>query len=167
VLLISDANVLIDMAAGELLEAMFELPEAFATPDLLFHQELSSRHPQLPKMGLRLLTLKSDGVQEVQRLHTHCKGRTAPGLYDLFALVLAEQEQCPLLTGDRRLRALANERYPTLEIRGTLWLVEQLVTQGHISLTCAQKAYDRMISDGSRLPLQDIKTQLVRLAAIS
>ena len=32
-------------------------------------------------------------------------------------------------------------------LRETLWLVEQLVASGHISLICAQEAYDRMVSE--------------------
>jgi|GEM_PF-3477377 hypothetical protein len=36
-LLISDANILIDMADGGLLEKMSRLPEKFAVPDVLFH----------------------------------------------------------------------------------------------------------------------------------
>lgn len=39
-LLISDANILIDMEEGGLLEAMFQLPYDFATPDILFLKSL-------------------------------------------------------------------------------------------------------------------------------
>jgi len=39
-LLISDANILIDMEEGQLLELMFQLPFEFRIPDLLFYDEL-------------------------------------------------------------------------------------------------------------------------------
>jgi len=42
-LLISDANILIDMADGGLLQAMFRLEETFAVPDVLFEEELEGK----------------------------------------------------------------------------------------------------------------------------
>lgn len=47
--LISDANVLIDMEVGDLLEVMFQLPFQFKVADLPYHDELSadSRHHPL------------------------------------------------------------------------------------------------------------------------
>ena len=39
--LISDANVLIDMEVGGLIELMFKLPFEFQTPDILFEEELA------------------------------------------------------------------------------------------------------------------------------
>ncbi|MFT5708399.1 MAG: hypothetical protein ACI9ES_002701, partial [Oceanospirillaceae bacterium] len=46
-LLISDANILIDMEEGGLLEVMFQLPYDFATPDILFFEELEEEHTHL------------------------------------------------------------------------------------------------------------------------
>ena len=39
-LLISDANILIDMEAGALLERLFRLPMQFGIPDLLYYEEI-------------------------------------------------------------------------------------------------------------------------------
>lgn len=43
-LLISDANILIDMEEGELLTQLFQLPYQFAIPDILFVEELEEEH---------------------------------------------------------------------------------------------------------------------------
>ena len=58
-LLVSDANVLIDMDAGGLLKAMFALDYDFAVPDILFEEELKAQHPELPRFGLKSLELKA------------------------------------------------------------------------------------------------------------
>jgi len=50
--LISDANVLIDMEAGGLLELMFQLPFEFKVSDMLYVDELSHRHSHLLQLGL-------------------------------------------------------------------------------------------------------------------
>lgn len=50
--LISDANVLIDMEAGWLLELMFKLPFEFKVSDMLFADELLHQHSLLLRLGL-------------------------------------------------------------------------------------------------------------------
>lgn len=51
-LLISDANILIDLEEGELLGLLFQLPYQFSVPDILFAEELEAQHAHLPGMGL-------------------------------------------------------------------------------------------------------------------
>ncbi|WP_207903092.1 hypothetical protein [Rheinheimera sp. D18] len=46
-LLISDANILIDLEEGQLLEIFFNLPYQFKVPDVLFHEELSEHDIEL------------------------------------------------------------------------------------------------------------------------
>lgn len=162
-LLISDANILIDMADGGLLEAMFHLEETFAVPGVLFAEELETRHPELPALGLVCITLEGEGVAEANRLKDLSHGRDAPSLNDLFALMLARQEQCPLLTGDKRLRQMAEQEVDTVELRGTLWLVEQMVMAEIITTDEALTAYEKMHDAGSRLPWAEAKRRLKSL----
>ena len=51
-LLISDANILIDMEAGELLTQLFQLPMQFATPDILYWEEIEPGTRGLIDLGL-------------------------------------------------------------------------------------------------------------------
>jgi hypothetical protein len=44
-LLISDANILIDMEAGALMETLFRLPMQFGIPDLLYYEEIEPGCP--------------------------------------------------------------------------------------------------------------------------
>ena len=61
-LLISDANILIDMEEGGLLEVMFQLPYDFATPDILFVEELEEDHPHLLDLGLALKEVSAESM---------------------------------------------------------------------------------------------------------
>lgn len=160
-LLISDANILIDMAVAGLLEAMFSLPESFAVPDVLFAEELSERHPELLSFGLNTLVLDGPGVREAYMVKTSCTGRAAPSLNDVFALMLAKQVGGVLLTGDRRLRELAEASYTDVEVRGTLWLVQRLQEHGLLATDAAKAAYRQMRQSGSRLPWGEVNRQLV------
>src|SRR5471030_1627736 len=97
-LLISDANILIDIEIGGLVAPMFSLDYQFAVPDVLFYEELEERHSYMLGMGLVVKDLNEALVTRVSKLAAQYP---RPGRNDLFALVLAENEECPLLTGDK------------------------------------------------------------------
>jgi len=156
--LISDANVLIDMEAGQLLEPMFRLPFQFKVSDLLYHDELSHQHAHLPELGLSLAELTSEGMQDAFRMTQTYAG---PSRYDCFSLALAKQERCPLLTGDGDLRRAAAQE--AVIVMGTLWVVEQLVVHGLISKDGARESYELMKAAGSRLPWQQALSHLEQL----
>ena len=113
--LISDANVLIDMEAGGLLELMFKLPFEFKVSDMLFADELSHQHSHLLSLGLIQAELTPEGMMEAMRM-THAY--TGPSRYDCFSLALAKQECCPLLTGDKDLRRAAQQE--AVLVKGTI-----------------------------------------------
>ncbi len=53
-LLISDANILIDMEEGELISHFFQLPYDIAIPEILYHEEINELHSHLLSMGLNI-----------------------------------------------------------------------------------------------------------------
>jgi len=157
-LLISDANLIIDMEEGGLLGEIFALEEVFAVPDVLFVEELSTYYLQLIDLGLQLKVLDGESVMSVMQMSQKYRG---PSMNDLFALELARKCKCPLLTGDRLLRSATEEE--RVELRGTLWLVEELVRRGVITVTTATIAYQKMRDAGSRLPWEDADLRLRQL----
>lgn len=156
-LLISDANILIDMDVGGLIEVMFRLPETFAVPDILYQEELREHHPELPGFGLLVREISQTFVIEAYRLRGQYKG---PSQNDLFALALAKQEACRLVTGDKALREVAEAE--AVDVRGTLWLIERLRDEDILSLEEIEVAYDRMRREGRRLPWSEVRAQIKR-----
>ncbi len=154
-LLISDANILIDIEIGGLAAPMFSLEYHFAVPDILFYEELEEQHGYMLDMGLSVKDLDEVLVDRVSKMAVKYP---KPGRNDLFALVLAVNEKCPLLTGDRDLRSAAENE--SVEVRGTLWLVNELVTTGKISVHVARGAYQRMRMQGRRLPWESAEQML-------
>lgn len=100
-LLISDANILIDIEVGGLTASMFSLNYQFALPDVLFYDELEEQHAHLLDMGLEVRELSE---RMVARVSEFARQYRRPSRMDLFALVLAAEEHCPLLTGGQDLR---------------------------------------------------------------
>lgn len=77
---------------------------------------------------------------------------------DLLALTLAKHENCQLLTGDKALRQVATKF--NVEVHGTLWLVDQMINQGKITVEVARVSFQRMKNSGSRLPWKEIEKML-------
>lgn len=146
-LLISDANILIDLEEGELLAQLFTLPYRFTVPDILYFDELETQHAHLLGMGLELAELNPATMAYAFELVGRVRG---PSRNDCFALALAKQEKCPLLSGDEALRKAAQNE--AVEVKGTIWVVEELIRSGVITAHRAREAYDRMRANARRLP---------------
>ena len=146
-LLISDANILIDLEDGELITQLFSLPYQFSIPDMLFYDELEQQHSYLLDIGLQVGELNPQSMQKAEML---CQQYTQPSRYDCFALVLAQQEHCPLLTGDKNLKKAAESEQ--VEVHGTLWVVSGLLQHQLITPETARVAYQKMKAKGRRLP---------------
>ena len=146
-ILISDSNIFIDMEVANLTDKMFELPYTFATPDILYNDELEEEHPYLLDMDLEILTLSSETIKYTESIVPIYPKASRN---DLFALALAKQESCPLLTGDGALRiAGENEK---ITIYGTIWIMNELIKHNIITKDEAMKAYDIMKRNKRRLP---------------
>lgn len=156
-LIISDANIFIDMEAGGLTSQMFQLPETFAVPNILYDEELVDHHPELPTLGLRILELKPEFVAEAFRMGGVYK---EPSKNDFLALALAKQEKCSLLTGDWNLRKSAEQE--GVNVKGTLWLMEEMFNNKLIDFETAKVAYDNMKAEVRRLPWDEVGKQLIR-----
>ena len=156
-LLISDANIIIDMNTGGLLRLMFRFDATFAVPDVLYEEELRTDHSELIRLGLKRLELSEDTVVYAGRLVEKYRGLGA-SINDLLALALARQEECPLLTGDGRLRTAGQTE--GIDVHGTLWLIEQMVKARTIAVKQAEAGYAKMREAGRRLPWDEVDQQV-------
>ena len=67
-LLISDANILIDIEDGNLTSVIFRLPYEIAVPDILFELELRERHSYLLEADLKVRSLTAESVKRTESL---------------------------------------------------------------------------------------------------
>ena len=158
-ILVGDANIFIDMDVGGLIRPMFRLEDVFATPDVLYREELKERHAELPALGLRIESLTGAEIAEVERLSSTYPD---PSFHDLLALGLAKGRHWPLLSGDRWLRKAALKE--SVEIHGTIWILERMIKCKVLSVERARTALGLMRSGGRRLPWAQADEMLARLA---
>lgn len=153
---VSDANVLIDVDAGELAESMFSIPHInFYLPDVLFHQELRTRHAHFLKLGLQLKILPGHLVAKTAEL---MQNYPKPSRMDIFALVLAMENDWILLTGDKNLKKVAE--HLKLECHGTIWVVDQMLKSDVITSDTARDGFQKMKKNGSRLPWDEAEKMI-------
>ena len=154
-LLINDANILTDIADGNLTPVIFQLPYEITVPDILFELELRERHSYLLEAGLKVKSLIAESVKKTEFLSSKY---ARPSLMDHSALALALQEKCPLLSGDKDLRVAAKNE--GVEVHGTLWIMEELLNHKIIEQVQARGSFDSMKIKGSRLPWGDVEKLL-------
>lgn len=150
-LLISDANILIDMEAGELMEKLFQLPMQFAMPDILYWEEIEPAAPGLADQGMRILELTGEYVAYAAGLPAKYGANPSPN--DYLALALAKQEGCPLLTGDQALKHAAQAE--DVSVMGTVWLLRTMVDNQLLNADEAIAALTMMKKRKRRLPWVD------------
>lgn len=157
-LLISDANILIDMEAGALMNTLFALPVQFGIPDLLYHEEIEPGCPGLERLGLQIMEVTGEFVSYAQQLPSQYG--TKPSHNDYLALALAKQETCTLVTGDNNLRSIASKE--RVNVIGTISLLSDMVENRLLTIDGAFLALERMKASKRRLPWTEAERILNR-----
>ena len=158
-ILVSDTSVLIDLERGDLLEAIFALPDEFAVPDVLYDREMQGEFGErMVGLGLRVEEVSEAGVATALRYRQQRVSLSVP---DSFALALAKERKWLLLTGDGQLRELADGE--NVECHGVLWLLDIMEEAG---IPGIQRLHDGLTSlavhPRCRLPRHEITIRLER-----
>jgi len=162
--LITDANVWIDLQVGKVLAEAVKLGFDFVLPDVI-HAELEDSKPAvfedlsllLELEHIRLGGLPPEAVSLAERFASqHWK----PQSPDLFALAMAKLEEAVLVTGDKDLREAAEAE--EIEVHGTLWLMEAMVKQKVLTARRAHSSLRRMLKSDRRLPEGECRKLLRR-----
>jgi predicted nucleic acid-binding protein len=157
---VSDTNIWIDFHHAALLEELFRLPFSLCCTDFVALELDNPELTPLVELGLMVESLSADEIERLQELsHQH----NNPSLADMSCYFLAREQNLPLLTGDGQLRALAiRER---VEVRGVLWLLDQMVEHVVISPVRAAEALRTMLEKNARLPQRECQLRLERWEA--
>jgi len=160
---VRDAPILIELANWSLLEDIFQLPLEFAVPDALYEDELldlSAVHRErLKRLGLRVEVLDPAGMAQALAYRSAKPKLT---IHDCFAVTLAVTHGWPLLTGDKRMRALAEEE--RVEVHGVLWVIDALAEYAVVNGSRLGAVLRGMLdAPRTHLPHAEIHKRLTRL----
>lgn len=162
--LVSDSSILIELSRWSLLEAIFRLPFEFAVPDALFEEELidlgDTDREHLRRLGLRVESLDEAGMARAVRYQLAKPKLT---FHDCLAVTLAVTNDWPLLSGDRRMRTLADNE--GVQTYGVLWLIDHLNERRLVPTEDLLAALQGMLADPrSHLPPAELRRRIHQLA---
>jgi predicted nucleic acid-binding protein len=146
-LCVADANILFDLHNGLILTSVVVLPYHFIVPDAVFAELDAQLRSMVQDLGFEIGSLKAETVGEIVALRLE---HSRLSVADLFALFVARDRQAMLLTGDLRLRMLAESR--GLIVHGALWVLDELYAQRILSAQESLAALERILALGGRLP---------------
>jgi hypothetical protein len=151
---VKDACVLIDLVNGGLLDIWFQLGIETHTTDLVLRQVRADRQGQaveaFVKAGLLIIdTLTGEQVLQMMREFGHLP----VGIEDQSVLFLAMKLDAILITGDRRLRLESLRK--NLEVRGMLWILDELVEHRHLAPKLAAEKLRILLLNGAFLPPEE------------
>lgn len=144
---ISDTNIWSHFRHGGLLEELFALPFVFASTDFVLNELPDGESEQLQALGLVVETLEGEAVTALFELTVQ---HNNSALADVSCYYVAKEKGLPLLTGDGQLRKQAAK--DGVEVRGALWLLDQLIEHQVIASNHAAAALQAMLDAWARLP---------------
>jgi len=155
VVCVTDANIWVDVHHADLLDAVFELPVTWRTPDIVLREVRTVDHDLLTALGLDIRGLPGEELNRIAALNARYP---RPSPRDLAVLVVADVDKGIVITGDGPLRAAADQE--GLEVHGVLWILDGLVGENVIPSARAAAALQAMVAAGSRLPQTLVQERL-------
>lgn len=160
-ILISDSCVLLDFFEIGELQLLLNFRDRIIISEDLLMEELPNWEEEIRSFGFRLDSLTSS---EMQHSFLPLMGRylnSGLSYFDVAVLTLAKVRNATLLTGDKRLRKAAVEQ--KVELRGTIFLLQELVSQKVLSVEATLNLLERMRQAGSRLPWVEAKRLILEV----
>lgn len=127
IVVVNDANILIDLIKLQLLEAFFTIPWEFYSTNLIIENELyDEQKEQLqPYIFSRKLLIQELDVDDIIRIITIQTQKPQLSDKDCSALHCAQKLNAALITSDNTLRNFAKQQ--KVEVHGHLWGFDNLL----------------------------------------
>lgn len=159
-IVITDANILIDLIKLDLSKILFQSGIfEFKTSDLVFNEIYPEQKEMLSSVikSKHLEVCESDEADliEIYKLKVKKEGLT---IQDCSVWYYATKFEGILLTGDKQLRVCS--RQSGIEVRGILFLFDQMVEHKLITLNEAIEKLNHLSKINHRLPKKEIDKRL-------
>lgn len=158
-LLISDANILIDIDRLELIKEFYSLPHDIQTTDFAFAELYKTQRAILSHNRLTIIpTPDGPALDEISDLFNAHAGIS---FQDASVWYYARTRGGVLLTGDGTLRKKAMKDGVT--VRGILFILDELKAHGIISIATTLVKLQLLQEINTRLPEGEIQQRIARL----
>ena|SRR5690625_4524016 len=158
---IKDANILIDLVNGDLLEPCLGLPYDFATTEaVLLQLEVETQWEAVqPFIQRGVIAVEQLSSKELESI-AEDPLLTKLDVTDLGTMYVARRETAILLTGDLDLRKEAARG--GIRVHGLLWILDQLIETGKLSSKISAKKLRLVLAKGAFLPHKECIERLAQ-----
>lgn len=162
-LIITDSSIFFDIIKIQALPEFFALSFEICTTDFVKGEILESEQREQIEIFIRskkltVFELTEKEIDEIEKFQTKRFFKT---LIDKTVLWKAKQLNCPLLTGDAKLRSEAIDQ--GVKVHGSLWVILTLVEQKIISSADGIAYLEKLKVVNDRLPLDEIEKLIKKL----
>jgi predicted nucleic acid-binding protein len=162
-IVITDTNILFDVIKIGALPEFFSLDYEICTTVFVMHEILPSEQKDLVETFIRAkrLIVYSFTEEEIEAVRNFNTERDLKRFTDKSVIWKSLQLNCPMLTGDQRMREVAEKL--NIEVHGSIWIVDELVTKSLISNEKAIELFEQLLITNSRLPKDEIEKRINKL----
>jgi len=161
-LIITDTNIFFDIISIGALPEFFSLDFEICTTVFVIDEIKRSDQRDAIEVFIRakeinVIEFTAEEIGEIYELQT---SKNFKGITDKSVLWKSLQLDCPILTGDRKLRIEAEEQ--GVEVHGTIWVIMRLVDNELIDKKQGVQLLESLKTVNSSLPFEEIDN-LIRL----
>jgi len=153
--IVLDTTICIDLFHGHLLKKTTALPYELLLPDVIVEELINPPGEVFIQSGFSISQIDEEAIGEIFALREHYP---KPSTNDLFALLMAKINSCPLITGDDALRKAAKEE--GIPVNGLLWFLDRLIEHKILTAKEAAGALKEIVAQGSWLPKKECEARL-------
>ena len=165
-IVVNDTNILIDLFNAGLLPYCKQLNLEFRTLDLIMNEisvveQREAVQAIVDEGTLKVFSLSGEQVGKVYLKISEYQGACNLSPEDISVMVYAIDNNCRLLTGDKKLKDKAT--LENVKVSGILYLTDLLAKESDISNASMIEALERLLNSNNRLPKKLIKERIEAL----
>jgi predicted nucleic acid-binding protein len=159
IVLVNDANILIDLLKLDLIDPFFQLHCEFHVTDLVAAEVLEENVKELERYVTDgILIKRSFAFEELQEIRLVKNKHPGLSIADCSCVYLSTRLSATLLTGDAVLRRAAKRN--RIPVHGLFWVFEELLVQSILSKKQAHKKLTKLMEINPRLPKKECQDRL-------
>ncbi len=156
IIIVNDANILIDLLKINLIKSFFKLNfEMHITNLCLGEIEEENSNLLNAYVGSKQLIVWEFNFNELTQIKNISNNYYSLSLEDSSCIWLCKNISAMLLTGEKTLRRIAESK--GIEVHGILWIFEELISQQVLDHQTAIQKLNSLMNLNSRLPVDECR----------
>lgn len=156
-LLVSDANIFIDLEKINLLNYVVQINDTIVTTDFVFNELYEEQQNIITRLGIEILSFEGSEISELYLSYTSL-GTVGISLPDYSLVIKATKDNGAILSGDKRLRSFSKEQH--IEVKGIFYILDKILENELLSKKAWIEKLKSLQEINSRLPQSEFKKRL-------